>query len=89
MILLVSYDLKVPGRDYAKLYETLKGAPGWWHYLESTWLLSTTDGVTTWTEKIRAVMDENDIFLIVDITGRTNNGWLPKKAWDWINEHNK
>ena len=89
MILLVSYDLKVPGRDYAKLYETLKAAPGWWHYLESTWLLSTTDSVTTWTERIRAVMDENDIFIIVDITGRTNNGWLPKKAWDWINEHNK
>jgi hypothetical protein len=89
MILLVSYDLKVPGRDYTKLYETLKSASAWWHYLESTWLLSTTDNVVTWTDKIRAAMDENDIFLVVDITGKSNNGWLPKKAWEWINERNK
>jgi hypothetical protein len=89
MILLVSYDLKVPGRDYAKLYETLKSASAWWHYLESTWILSTNDNVGTWTDRIRATMDENDNFIVVDITDRTNNGWLPKKAWDWINERNK
>jgi len=89
MILLVSYDLKVPGRDYAKLYETLKSAGGWWHYLESTWILSTTDSVVTWTDRIRTTMDENDIFIVVDITGRTSNGWLPKKAWEWLDEHNK
>ena len=89
MILLVSYDLEVPGRDYVKLYEVLKSADGWWHHLKSTWIISTTDSVNTWTEKIRAVMDENDRFIIVDITEKTNNGWLPKNAWEWINEHNK
>jgi len=89
MILLVSYDLKVPGRDYAKLYEALKSAPAWWHYLESTWILSTTDPVSTWQEKIRATMDENDNLFMVDITGKPYSGWLPTKAWEWIKQHNR
>jgi len=87
MILLVSYDLKVPGRDYAKLFETLKSASGWWHYLESTWVLSTTDSVAAWTDRIRATMDENDLFIIIDITGKTRNGWLTKDAWEWLKNH--
>ncbi len=85
-LLLVSYDLKVPGKDYAKLYETLKRAPSWWHYLESTWILSTPEPVNTWSERIRATLDENDSFLVVDITNKQHNGWLAKKAWDWITE---
>lgn len=84
MILLVSYDLKVPGKDYAKLYEVLKSASGWWHHLESTWILSTTESVDSWCEKIRAAIDENDSYIAVDITGKNRNGWLPKNAWQWL-----
>ena len=87
MILLVSYDLKVPGRDYSKLYETLKGAPGWWHYLESTWVLSTTDDVDSWCDRIRAAIDENDHFIVVDISKKERNGWLAKKEWEWLRQH--
>ncbi len=89
MILLVSYDLKVPGRDYTKLYETLKSASSWWHYLESTWLLSTNDPIETWSDKIHAAIDANDIFFIVDITGKPYSGWLPPKAWEWIQQQNR
>jgi hypothetical protein len=88
MILLISYDLKVPGRDYSKLYDTIKAAPSWCHYLESTWFISTTETVATWADKIRGVVDENDRFIVVDITGRSRNGWLPRNAWDWLSQHN-
>lgn len=86
MLLLVSYDLKVPGRDYAKLYETLKTASTWWHYLESTWILSTSDNINTWSDKIRAVLDANDNFIVVNITGQPHHGWLPQDAWKWIKD---
>ena len=89
MILLVSYDLKVPGRDYTKLYETLKTASGWWHHLESTWILSTSDSVQVWHSRIKRAMDPNDSFLIVDITKRERNGWLPQKAWDWLKNNDR
>lgn len=89
MILMISYDLKAPGRNYEPLYEVLKTAPVWWHYLESTWILKTSEDVSVWTEKIRAVIDTNDNFIIINITNAPRNGWLPKKAWEWINQNEK
>ena len=89
MLLLVSYDLKIPGRDYNKLYETLKSASAWWHYLESTWILYTNESVAIWGDRIRATIDTNDNFIVVDITGKAPNGWLPQKAWEWITERNR
>ena len=87
MILLVSYDLQSPNKNYDDLYATLKTAEFWWHYLKSTWLLCTNESVDAWQKKIKAVIDNNDNFIVVDITGRTRNGWLPKKAWEWIRNH--
>ena len=89
MILLVSYDLKTPNKNYEDLYTTLKTADTWWHYLESTWLLYTAnpDGVNEWQKKIKNIIDDNDNFIVVDITKQSRNGWLPKKAWDWIRKH--
>jgi Fic family protein len=87
VIYLVSYNLKVPGRDYGKLYEVLKSADSWSHYLEATWMLYSSDALETWNKRIRSVLDQNDRFIIVDVTGKQRNGWLPAKAWDWIRNH--
>ena len=87
MILLVSYDLQAPNKNYDDLCATLKTAESWWHYLKSTWILYTNDSVDAWQKKIKAVVDNNDNFIVVDITCRTRNGWLPKKAWEWIRNH--
>ena len=89
MLFLISYDLKAPGRDYNSLYDLIKTAPGLYHCLESTWIISTSLDIKTWSDKIRAVIDSNDRFLIVDITNSVKNyainGWLDQKAWDWLN----
>lgn len=84
MIILVTYDLKAPGRDYQKVYDLLKSSTAWWHYLESTWILSTSEDVSTWAQKLREVIDTNDSLFVVDITGMTRDGWLHKDAWEWI-----
>jgi hypothetical protein len=84
MILLITYDLKKPGKDYTALYNVIKTAPKWWHYLESTWIIQTPESVDTWNSRLTKVLDQNDHLLIVDITKRPRQGWLPKEAWDWI-----
>jgi len=89
MIYLITYDLKKPGKDYETLHETIKTAPSWWHYLESTWIIQTSLSVNEWSDKIRKVIDTNDLFLIVDITKQPRQGWLNKKAWAWIREKEK
>lgn len=86
MILLVSYDLKKPDRDYNPLYSLLKTAPSWWHYLESTWIIRTNETVQAWADKIRTVVDPSDYVIIIDITNKPRQGWLPMEAWEWIKD---
>ena len=38
----------------------------------------------TWSDKIRSAIDDGDHFMVIDITGQRRQGWMPKKAWDWI-----
>jgi hypothetical protein len=87
VIFLVSYDLKKPGQDYTGVYEAIKSASGWWHYLESTWIIQTNRPLEFWADKIKSHMDANDRLIIVDITNSEYNGWLPAKAWEWIKAH--
>ncbi|MCB2009563.1 MAG: hypothetical protein KDF64_02965 [Geminicoccaceae bacterium] len=84
MIYAVNYDLKKPGRDYAALYDAIKGCGSWWHHLGSTWLVDTSltaDGI--W-QRVSPHIDQNDRMLIIGVT-KDKSGWLPKEAWDWIN----
>jgi hypothetical protein len=88
MVLLISYDLKVPGKNYTELYSTIKNnCRAWWHHLDSTWIVQTSENVNIWTERLRLVMDSNDFFIIIDITRAPRNGWLPQSAWEWIINH--
>lgn len=84
MILLITYDLRLPGKNYDALYEAIKGAPAWWHYLESTWVVSTGESVTVWQDRLLSKIDSNDHLFVVDITKAQRGGWLPKKAWEWL-----
>lgn len=87
MILLITYDLKKPGQNYDAIEKVLKSAPTWWHYLDSTWIIQTSESVDVWSDKLRAVMDQNDYVLVVDISKQPRQGWLPQKAWNWINNN--
>ena len=82
MILIVSYDLK-GRRDYVPLFEALKQQGPWWHYLASTWLLSTWKNPQDVAAALRPYMDENDSLLVADM-GARYQGFLPLPAWEWI-----
>ncbi len=66
MIYLITYDLNKPGQEYPRLYDTIKElSSSWWHYLDSTWLIDTSLGATAIRDRVRAVVDQNDSFLVV------------------------
>jgi hypothetical protein len=81
----VSYDLKVPGKNYGPLYEELKKSPNWWHYLDSTWLISTRETAAQLAARLRRHIDGNDYVLVIEVRNNSD-GWLPKEAWDWIKQ---
>ena len=83
MILLISYDLSKPKRDYSSLYKEIKKAGTWWHHLDSTWIIKTNYNPETWQDRLHRHMDDDDSLLIIEV--RNNyQGWLPEKAWQWL-----
>ena len=85
MILLVSYDLRQPGGDYSGLIEELKECSAWWHYLKSTWIVSTDETPDQFAERLRRHLHKRDRLLVIAVEpGASRQGWLPKKAWDWL-----
>lgn len=85
MVYLVTYELKVPGRNYAGLFNALKESDKWWHYLQSSWLISTTETAEQIWVRLSSHVDKIDLLLIVRISG-DYYGQLPKDAWTWIRE---
>lgn len=83
MILLISYDLRNPEKDYSSFYNEIKNAGTWWHHLESTWLIRTNDDVEMLYSKLAKHIFKNDGLLIIEIQDNYS-GWLPGDAWNWI-----
>jgi hypothetical protein len=86
MILIITYDLRSPN-DYHSFYEAIKAqSPNgkWWHYMASTWLLSTSKTPQEVVDAIRSHLDVHDVLFVCELKANYQ-GWLPKPAWDWIN----
>src|SRR4029077_4584924 len=76
-------------RDYASFYATLGQQGNWWHYLSSTWLLSTNKSPQEIAEALQPHLDPNDSILVTEIgSGARYAGLLPEPAWKWIEEQN-
>ena len=88
-LLLISYDLRIPGRNYEGVIAELKSALSWWHYLDSTWIIRTSLTMDEWNDRLRTKMDKNDSLLIIDVTNCARQGWLVQDAWNWICEQNR
>lgn len=70
--LMVSYDLRKPGRDYSSLYTAIKGASDWAHPLESVWLIKTNQTPEYWRDYLRQYIDGNDRLLVIPVSP---NAW--------------
>ncbi len=87
MIVLITYDLKQPGRNYTPLYEAIKSLGDWQHPLESVWFVRMDDNadLEAVINRLKANADTNDLFFAVKITEKYQ-GWLPRSFWAWLNK---
>ncbi len=84
---LIKYDpKKTPGRKHDPLYKEIKKSLIWWHYLESTWLIVTNETAEQIWDRLKSHVNKNDYILIIEVRS-DYHGWLPEKAWDWIEEN--
>jgi hypothetical protein len=60
-------------------------ATDWVTYAPNCWIIySTKPDASTWYQRIRAVLDEDDSVFVVEINLENRQGWLPTYVWDWI-----
>jgi hypothetical protein len=86
MILIVTYDLRGAAGSYEDFFETLKAQGSWSHYLRSTWLISTDKDPSDIYVELRPYLRDGDHLLVASLS-KDRQGWLPKKAWEWIKRH--
>jgi hypothetical protein len=85
MVIIITYDLRTP-KDYHDFYEAIKSQADsgkWWHYMTSTWLLSTTRSPQQVADAVQPYLDAQDFLFVCELTSNYQ-GRLPKPAWDWI-----
>lgn len=82
----ISYDLNRPGQNYEDLYREIRNFGGYWHHLDSTWLVSTNLSAQQMTDRLLNHLDGNDHFLIIRVVD-DYQGWLPESAWTWLRQH--
>lgn len=83
-VLLVTYDLKAPGRNYQPVHDYLRSFPDWCKGLESVYLIDTTLTTGQVRDALKAKVDSNDKVFVVKITGSWSS--LNYFCADWLNK---
>jgi len=84
VVILVSYDLHKPVKDYEKLHVAIKNLGNWWHYLESVWLIETNSSASDIGKHLIQFIDKDDRLTAIRVS-KDYDGWLPTEAWNWLN----
>jgi hypothetical protein len=81
-VLLITYDLKKPGQDYANVLAYIKSF-AWAHLSESTYAIETALDASSVYNGIRQLMDENDQVYVVQLA-YPFAGFGPPLVNDWL-----
>lgn len=82
---LIGYDLNQLGQRYSKLKDLIERLyPGWWHCLDSTYIIKTPLSAYEVRDSLGPALDANDVLLVIPVT----RGWasynLGKQCADWL-----
>ncbi|PRF40284.1 SinR family protein [Burkholderia multivorans] len=84
--ILIGYDLVgKDGMDYGKLEDAIKGLGGWWHCLDSTWLITIALTEVQVRGRLLNYIGANDRLLVLT-PGRPAGAWygMSDVCGDWL-----
>lgn len=96
MLCFISYDLKGDDKNYQSLYDKIDSLGVSYRSSESTVFLRTDIDAGLVDAAIRSVVDEDAIFVVMDITGieeekyfgRVSSRTVGENFWKWIKDNN-
>jgi hypothetical protein len=85
---LIGYDLNRPGQKYSELFDAIKEiANGWWHHLDSTWLIKTNLSAVEIRDKLSPHIDSGDELLVARLVGEWATYGFNDSASTWLKDH--
>jgi hypothetical protein len=85
-LLLLTFSLRNPKKDYEPFFVALRGnALNWWHFIEQTCVVSTEKDANSYAHLLYPHLEKTDSLLVAEIQPFEFQGWLPPAAWDWLN----
>jgi hypothetical protein len=84
VVLIVTYDLHQPGRDYEKIAEVLKKSEFWAHPQGSVWFLDTLVKPAQWRDRLKEAGDPNDEYFVAQMQKHWASSNLGQKMNDWL-----
>ena len=83
-VLLVSYDLRVPG-DYEDLFKAIKSlSNGWWHCLQSVWMIKSDSTCATIRDHLQQHLRAGDKLLVVQVGNDWGTAGLDAECNNWL-----
>ena len=84
-VLLVTYDLNRPGKDYPDLLKTIKEY-SWAKISESSYAINTTKSPIDVFNQLKPFVDKNDNLYIINLK-RPYTGFGPKEVNEWLEQN--
>ena len=87
VVYLIGYDLNRPrGEDaYPDLFESIKDiANGWWHHLDSTWIIRSEKSAAQIRDSLMPYVDRNDELLVARLAGEAAWVGFNTNGSDWL-----
>lgn len=82
---MIGYDLNKAGKNYEGLIAEIKAlADGWWHHLDSTWLVVTDLSATSIRDRLTPHLDSDDELLVAKISEPGAWRGFSDKGSDWL-----
>ena len=87
MILIISYDLHNPGRDYEAVVKSIQSASGGWaHPQGSVWLVDTLGAPGKWRDRLVSLGDANDEYFVVQMERWWASQNMDKDCVAWLKD---
>ena len=82
---LITYDLSKPGQAYTDLIKEIKSvANGYWHHLQSVWIIRSNLSAAQIRDRLRLHLDANDELLVAGLNGTWATKGLSTEANQWL-----
>jgi len=81
---IIGYDLNNPGKDYSTLIAAIKKLGGWWHCLDSTWIVKSDVSREAIRNSLMPLLDKNDEIFVGILNGTAAWAGFDSSCSDWL-----